>query len=67
MLSKGFLASMQFVAEGALVLFLLEGSVTGMFLLVYGQVRLGGVALKTDVTLERFLSCVDSGVTLILA
>lgn len=65
-LSKGFLASMQFVTEWALVLFLLEGSITGVFLLVYGQVRLGGVALKTDVTLEGFLSCVHSGVTLIL-
>lgn len=66
MLSQGFLACMQFVTERALVLFLLEGSVTGVLLLVYGQVRLGGVSLKTDVTLEGFLSCVHSGVTLIL-
>lgn len=66
MLSQSFLASMQFVTEGALVLFLLEGSVAGVFLLVYGQVGLGGVALKTDVTLEGFLPCVHSGVTLIL-
>lgn len=66
MLSQGFFACMQFVTERALVLFLLEGSVTGVLLLVYGQVRLGGVSLKTDVTLEGFLSCVHSGVTLIL-
>lgn len=66
MLGQGFLAGMEFVAEGAFVLLLLERSIAGMLLLVYGQVRLGGVALKTDVTLERFLSCVHSGVTLIL-
>lgn len=66
MLGQSFLAGMEFATEGALVLFLLEGSVTGVLLLVYCQIRLGGVALKTDVTLERFLSCVHSGVTLVL-
>lgn len=66
MLSQGFLAGMEFATEGAFVLLLLQGSVAGVLLLVYGQVRLGGVALKTDVTLEWFLSCVHSGVTLIL-
>ena len=66
MLGQRFPACMEFVTEGALVLLLLEGGVAGVLLLVYGQVRLGGVALKTDVTLEGFLSCVHSGVTLIL-
>lgn len=66
MLGQGFLAGMEFATEGAFVLLLLEGSVAGVFLLVYGQVRLRGVALKADVALERFLSCVHSGVTLIL-
>lgn len=66
MLGQGFLAGMEFTTEGAFVLLLLEGSVTRVLLLVYGQVRLGGVPLKTDVTLEWFLSCVHSGVTLIL-
>lgn len=66
MLGQGFLAGMEFVTEGAFVLLLLEGSVAGVLLLVYGQVRLGGVALKADVTLEWFLSGVNSGVTLIL-
>lgn len=67
MLGQGFLAGVEFVAKGALVLLFLKGSVTGMFLLVHGQVRLGGVALKTDVTLEWFLSRVHAGVTLIFA
>lgn len=66
MLGQGFLAGMEFAAERTFVLLLLEGSVAGVLLLVNGQVRLGGVPLKTDVTLERFLSCVHSGVTLIL-
>lgn len=66
MLGKGFLAGMELIAERAFVLLLLEGSVARVLLLVRGQVGLGGVALKTDVTLERFLSCVHSGVTLIL-
>lgn len=66
MLSQGFLAGMEFATEGAFVLLLLEGSVAGVLLLVYGQVRLGGVTLKTDVTLEWLLSCVHSSVTLIL-
>lgn len=64
-LGQGFLAGMEFVAERTFVLFLLEGSVTGVLLPVHGQVRLGGVALKTDVALEGFLSCVHSCVTLI--
>ncbi len=66
MLGQSFLAGMEFATERAFVLLLLERSVAGVLLLVYGQVRLGGVALKTDVTLERFLSRVHSGVTLIL-
>lgn len=64
-LGQGFLACMEFATEGAFVLLLLDGSVAGMLFLVNGQIRLGGVALKTDVTLERFLSCVHTGVTLI--
>lgn len=66
MLGQGFLAGMEFVTVGAFVLLLLDGCIAGVLLLVYSQVRLGGVALKTDVTLEWFLSCVHSGVTLIL-
>lgn len=66
MLGQGFLAGMELATEGAFVLLLLEGSVARMLLLVYGQVRLGGVSLKTDVTLEWLLSCVHSGVTLVL-
>ena len=66
MFGQGFLAGMQLVAEGTFVLLLLEGSVAGVLLPVHGQVRLGGVALETDVTLERFLSRVHSGVTLVL-
>lgn len=65
-LGQGFLAGVEFVAEGAFVLLLLEGRVAGVLLLVHGQVGLGGVALKTDVTLEWFLSRVHSGVTLVL-
>lgn len=66
MLGQGFLAGVEFAAERALVILLLEGCITGVLLLVNSQVRLGGVALQTDVTLERFLSCVHSGVTLVL-
>lgn len=65
MLGQGFLAGMEFVAEGTFVLLFLEGDVAGVLLLVYGQVRLGGVTLQTDVTLERFLACVHSSVALI--
>lgn len=65
-LGQGLLAGVEFVAEGAFVLLLLEGGVAGVLLLVYGQVGLGGVALETDVTLKRFLPRVHSGVTLIL-
>lgn len=64
-LGQGFLAGMEFVAEGTFVLLFLEGDVAGVLLLVYGQVRLGGVTLQTDVTLERFLACVHSSVALI--
>lgn len=48
------------------MLLLLEGGVAGVLLLVEGQVGLGGVALKTDVTLERLLSRVHPGVALVL-
>lgn len=65
MLGQGFLAGMEFVAEGTFVLLFLERDVAGMLLLVYSQVRLGGVTLQTDVTLERFLACVHSSVALI--
>lgn len=65
MLGQGFLAGMEFVAEGTFVLLFLEGDVAGVLLLVYCQVRLGGVTLQTDVTLERFLTCVHSSVALI--
>lgn len=65
-LGQGFLAGVQFAAEGAGVLLLLEGGVAAVLLLVEGQVGLGGVALKTDVTLERLLSRVHPGVALIL-
>ena len=64
-LGEGLLAGVEFVAAGTFVLLLGEGSVAGVPLLVNGQVGLGGVALKADVTLERFLSCVHSGVTLV--
>lgn len=66
MLGQGFLAGVEFAAERTLVILLLEGCITGVLLLVNSQVRLGGVALQTDVTLEWFLSCVHSGVTLVL-
>lgn len=65
MFGQCFLARVEFVAERTFVLLLLTRSVAGVFLLVYGQVRLGRVALKTDVTLEWFLPGVNSGVTLI--
>lgn len=66
MLGQGFLTGVELAAERTLVILLLEGCITGVLLLVNGQVRLGGVALQADVTLERFLSCVHSGVTLVL-
>lgn len=66
MLGQGFLAGMEFVAAGTFVLLLLKWGVVGVLLLVYSQVRLRRVALKTDVTLEWFLTCVHSGVTLVL-
>lgn len=65
-LGQGLLAGMQFAAEGTFVLLLLEGGVAGVLLPVDAQVGLGGVALQTDVALERLLSRVHSGVTLIL-
>lgn len=65
-LGEGFLAGVEFAADGAGVLLLLEGGVAAVLLLVEGQVGLGGVALKTDVALERLLSRVHSGVALIL-
>lgn len=65
-LGEGFLAGVEFATEGARVLLLLEGRVAAVLLLVEGQVGLGGVALKTDVTLERLLSRVHPGVALIL-
>lgn len=65
MLGQGFLAGMELVAEWAFVLLLLEGSIALVLLLVRSQVGFGGVALKTDITLKRFLSGVHSGVTLI--
>lgn len=67
MLGEGLCAGMEFLAEGALVLLLLNRSIAGVLPLVYGQVRLGGVALETDVTLEWLLSCVYPGVTLIFS
>lgn len=66
MLGQGFPAGMELATERAFVLLLLKGSVAGVLLLVYSQVRLGGVVLEADVTLERLLSCVHSGVTHIL-
>lgn len=67
MFGQGFFAGMQFVTERALVLLRLKRSVTVMLLLVNSQIGLGRVALKADVTLERFLSSVHSGVTFILS
>lgn len=66
-LGQSFLAGVEFVTERTLVLLLLEGGVGGVFLLVDGQIGLGGVALKTDLTLEWLLSCVHSGVTFIFS
>lgn len=63
---EGLFAGVELVAEGALVVLLLEWGVTGVLLLVYSEVRLGGVTLQTHVTLEGLLSCVYPGVTLIL-
>lgn len=63
---QGFLAGVEFVTEGALVLFFLKWSIAGVLLFVHSQVGLGGVALETYVTLEGFLSRVHPGVTLIL-
>lgn len=65
-LGEGFLAGVQFAAEGAGVLLPLEGGVARVLLLVEGQVGLGGVALKADVALERLLSRVHPGVALVL-
>ncbi len=67
MSAESLLAGMKLVAEGALVLFPLDGWISVMFLLVHSEVWFGGVALETDVTLERFFSGVYSGVTLIFA
>lgn len=64
-LCQRFLAGVEFVAEGTLVLLLWEGSITGVLLLMDVQVGFGGVALEADVTLEWLLPCVHSGVTLI--
>lgn len=66
MLGEGFLAGVEFATDGAGVLLLLEGGVAAVLLLVESQVGLGGVALETDVALERLLSRVHSGVALIL-
>lgn len=66
MLGQGFGAGVEFVTEGTLVLFHLEGRVAGVLLLVNRQVGLGGVALQADVTLEGLLFGVHSGVTLVL-
>lgn len=66
MLAQSSLGGVQLAAERTFVLLFREGSIAGMLLLVNRQVGLGGVALKTDVTLEWFLPCVHSGVTLIL-
>lgn len=65
-LGEGFLAGVQFATEGARVLLLLEGRVAAVLLLVEGQVGLGGVALQTDVALERLLARVHPGVALVL-
>lgn len=64
-LCQRFLAGVEFVAEGTLVFLLWEGGVAGVLLLVHVQVGFGGVALEADVTLEWFLPCVHSGMTLI--
>lgn len=65
MLGQSFPAGMEFVAAGTFVL-LLKLGVVGVLPLVYSQVRLRRVVLKTDVTLEGFLPRVHSGVTLVL-
>lgn len=67
MLAQRFLAGMEFVAEGTLVVFPLDGCVTGVLLLVHSEVGLGGVPLLTDIALKRLFSCVNSGVTLIFS
>lgn len=64
-LCQSLFAGMEFVAEGTFVLLLWNGSVASVPLLVNSQVGLGGVALEADVTLERLLPSMDSGVTLI--
>lgn len=66
MLGEGFFAGVKFATERTFVFLLPKGNVAGVLLFVKGQVGLSGVALKTDVTLEWFLTCVHSGVTLIL-
>lgn len=65
MLCHCLLAGVQFVAEGTLVVFLLEGGIVGMLLLVHSEIGLSGVALVTDITLKGFLTCVNSSVAFI--
>lgn len=65
-LGQSLLAGMQLAAEGTLVLLLLKRGVVGVLAPVDAQIGLGGVALQADVALERLLSSVHSGVTLIL-
>lgn len=66
MLGQSLLAGMQLAAEGTLVLLLLKRGVAGMLTPMDTKIGLGGIALQTDVALEWLLSCVHSGVTLIL-
>lgn len=49
------------------MVFLLEGSIVSVLLLVDSEIGLGGVALLADVTLKWLLSGVDSNVALIFS
>lgn len=67
MLGQSLLAGVQLAAERTLVLLLRKRGVANVLAPVDAQVGLGGVALQADVALERLLSSVHSGVTLILS
>lgn len=56
---------MELIAVGTFVLLLMEVSVTGVFFSMHCQVGLGGVALVTNITFKRLLTCVDTGVALV--
>lgn len=67
MLAQRLSAGVKFVAERTLVIFSLHRRVSGVFLLVHGEIGFSGVALQTHVTLKRLFSGVHSRVTLIFS